>query len=157
VNIRIGQSVDIHRVSEDPARPLVLGGVTFEGPGLVGHSDADVVAHVVIDSLLSAAGLDDIGQTFPDTDPEFAGADSMVLLARTVVMVRAAGWAPVNVDCTVVADSPKLAPRRSEMEQLLSDVVGAPVRVKGRRTEGLGSLGSGEAVVCIGVALLSAT
>jgi len=157
MNIRIGQSVDIHRVSADPNRRLVLGGVEFDGPGLVGHSDADVVAHVVIDSLLSAAGLPDIGQTFPDTNPEFAGADSMRLLARAIDMVREAGWSPVNVDCTVVADSPKIAPRRSEMEQRLSEVVGAPVAVKGRRTEGLGSLGHGEAIVCLGVALLAAT
>lgn len=157
MNIRIGQSIDIHRVSDDPARPLVLGGVTFDGPGLIGHSDADVVAHAVIDALLSAAGLGDIGENFPDTDPALRDADSMVLLGRAVELVGSAGWSPVNVDCTIVADYPKIAPRRADMERRLSDAVGAPVTVKGRRTEGVGSLGNGDAVVCLAVALISAS
>jgi 2-C-methyl-D-erythritol 2,4-cyclodiphosphate synthase len=129
--------------------------VTFEGaPGLAGHSDADAVAHAVIDALLGAAGLGDIGQHFPDTDPALAGADSLDLLRRAVGDVRAAGWAPGNVDCTVVLEAPKLAPRRAEMEQRLSDAVGAPVTVKGKRAEGLGALGRQEGIACFAVALV---
>lgn len=154
MSIRIGQGVDIHRVSDDPSRAMVLGGVRFDGPGLVGHSDADAVAHAVTDALLAAAGLGDIGQQFPDTDPSLEGADSMGLLERAVAMLHDAGWAAVNVDCTVVADAPKIAPCRDEMQAGLTRVVGAPVTVKGRRTEGVGSLGAGEAVVALAVALV---
>lgn len=155
-DIRVGQGFDIHPMSDDPARPLVLGGVVFEGvAGLAGHSDADVVAHAVIDALLGAAGLGDIGQHFPDTDPTLAGADSLGLLARAVAAVRSAGWVPSNVDCTVVLDTPKLAPRRAELEAGLAEVVGAPVTVKGKRPEGLGALGRGEGVACFAVALLT--
>ena len=154
--LRVGQGFDIHPMSDDPARPLVLGGVVFEGAtGLAGHSDADVVAHAVIDALLGAAGLGDIGQHFPDTDPALAGADSLGLLGRAVADVRSAGWVPANVDCTVVLDAPKLAPRRAEVEEGLSKVVGAPVTVKGKRPEGLGALGRGEGVACFAVALLT--
>ncbi len=155
MKLRIGHGYDIHQVSKDPSRRLVLGGVHFEGhPGLVGHSDADVVAHSVIDALLGAAGLGDIGQQFPDTDDRFAGADSLVLLEHAVALMSEAGYCAVNVDCTVVADTPKLAPRRSEMAERLGDVVGAPVTVKGRTTEGVGALGRGEAIVCMAVALI---
>lgn len=154
MSIRIGQGVDVHPISDDPNRPMVLGGVVFDGPGLVGHSDADVIAHSVADALLSAAGLGDIGQQFPDTDAEFEGADSIVLLARATDLVREQGWNAVNVDCTVIADSPKIAPRKEEMQRRMSEVVGAPVTVKGRRTEGVGSLGRGDAIVCFAVALV---
>jgi 2-C-methyl-D-erythritol 2,4-cyclodiphosphate synthase len=151
----VGQGFDVHPFSDDPARPLVLGGVTFEGErGLAGHSDADVVAHAVTDALLGAAGLGDIGQHFPDDDPALAGADSLDLLRRAVADVRGAGWAPGNVDCTVVLDAPKLAPRRAELERALTDAVGAPVTVKGKRTEGLGALGRGEGIACFAVALV---
>jgi 2-C-methyl-D-erythritol 2,4-cyclodiphosphate synthase len=156
VPVRVGQGVDVHPFSDDPDRPLVLGGVTFEGErGLAGHSDADVVAHAVTDALLGAAGLGDIGQHFPDTDPALADADSVDLLRRAVADVRAAGWQPENVDCTVVTESPKLAPRRAEMEACLSAAVGAPVSVKGKRAEGLGALGRGEGIACTAVALVS--
>lgn len=154
-NIRVGHGYDIHPFSHDNSRLLVLGGVVFDGPGLSGHSDADAVAHAVIDAVLGAVGLGDIGELFPDTDPALAGADSMVLLAEAVSQVRAAGWAVVNVDCTVVTEHPKLAPKRTEMESRLSDVVGAPVTVKGKRAEGLGSLGRREGVACMAVALVS--
>ena len=157
MQVRIGQGIDLHPFSDDPDRPLVLGGVTFPGePGLAGHSDADVVAHAVTDALLGAAGLGDIGQHFPDTDPALAGADSLELLRRAVADVRAAGWAPGNVDCTVVLDRPKLAPRRAELQAQLSDAVGAPVSVKGKRSEGIGALGRGEGIVCLAVALVHA-
>jgi 2-C-methyl-D-erythritol 2,4-cyclodiphosphate synthase len=154
--IRVGQGFDVHPFSDDPARPLVLGGVTFpEGPGLAGHSDADVVAHAVTDALLGAAGLGDIGQHFPDTDLAWEGADSIGLLLRAVADVRAAGWQPQNVDCTVVLETPRLAPHRAAMCDRLSAAVGAPVTVKGKRAEGLGALGRAEGVACLAVALVT--
>jgi len=148
---------DVHRFSDDPSRPLVLGGVLFEGErGLEGHSDADAVAHACTDALLGAAGLGDIGSWFPDTDDRYAGADSLELLRQVVEAVRAEGWVPANIDCSVVCEAPKLAPRRDEMQKRLSAVVGAPVTVKGRRAESLGALGRGEGIACWAVALLEA-
>ena len=156
LTVRVGQGFDIHPFSDDPDRPLVLGGARIDGePGLVGHSDADVIAHAVTDALLGAAGLGDIGQHFPDTDPALAGADSLVLLRRAVEAVRAAGWEPGNVDCTVVLEAPKLAPHREEIERRLADAVGAPVTVKGKRAEGLGALGRREGIACFAVAIVS--
>ncbi len=156
IPFRVGQSFDVHAVSEDPARTLVLGGVAFpDAPGLVGHSDADVVAHACIDALLGAAGLGDIGQMFPDTDPALAGADSIELLRRAAEAVRAAGWRPGNIDCSVVLDRPKIAPVKDQMESNLSDAAGAPVTVTGRRPEGVGALGRGEGVVAWAVALVA--
>jgi 2-C-methyl-D-erythritol 2,4-cyclodiphosphate synthase len=148
-DIRVGQGFDIHRFSDDPSRRLVLGGVTFEGArGLHGHSDADAIAHAVTDALLGAAGLGDIGEHFPDTDPQWKGADSLQLLRHAATLVRDAGWRVGNVDCSVVCEQPKLAPHRAEMQQRLSDAAGAPVTVKGRRAEGLGALGRGEGIAC---------
>ena len=153
--VRVGQGVDVHAFSDDAERPLVLGGVRFDGErGLAGHSDADVVAHAVTDALLAGAGLGDIGQRFPDDDPALEGADSVELLQRAVAEVRAAGWTAANVDCTVIAETPRLAPRKTDMEANLSGAVGAPVTVKGKRAEGLGALGRAEGIVCIAVALL---
>lgn len=154
--IRVGQGFDVHPFSDDPQRSLVLGGVPFPGArGLAGHSDADAVAHAVTDALLGAAGLGDIGQHFPDTDPAFAGADSIEMLCRAVTDLRAAGWEPQNVDCTVVLEAPKLAPQRDAMQERLSTAVGAPVTVKGKRAEGLGALGRAEGVACFAVALVA--
>jgi 2-C-methyl-D-erythritol 2,4-cyclodiphosphate synthase len=156
IPFRVGQSFDVHAFSDDPDRSLVLGGVRFDdAPGLAGHSDADVVAHACTDALLGAAGLGDIGQMFPDTDPELAGADSVDLLRRAADAVRAAGWRPGNIDCSVVLDRPKLAPVKAEMEANLSIAAGAPVTVTGRRSEGLGALGRGEGVVAWAVALVA--
>lgn len=156
VPFRVGHSVDIHARSVDPERVLVLGGVPFEGePGLEGHSDADVLAHVCIDALLGAAGLGDIGEMFSDTDPELAGADSVALLRRAADAVRAAGWRPGNIDCSIVLDHPRLAPVKAEMEQNLAEAVGAPVTVTGRRSEGVGAFGRGEGVVAWAVALVA--
>ena len=153
--MRVGQGYDVHRFSDDPSRPLVLGGVVFEDePGLEGHSDADAVAHAVADALLGAAGLGDIGSWFPDDDPAGAGADSMALLASIVAGVRAEGWDVANVDCTIVCEAPKLAPRRAELQERLSAVVGAPVTVKGKRAEALGALGRREGIACLAVSLL---
>lgn len=152
---RVGQGFDVHRFSDDPARRLVLGGVEFVGePGLVGHSDADAVAHAVADALLGAGGLDDIGQQFPDTDPRWTGADSVELLRHVVALLAAEGWAVGNVDCSVICERPKLAPHRAEMQRRLAAVVGAPVTVKGRRAEGLGAIGRVEGVACFAVALI---
>jgi 2-C-methyl-D-erythritol 2,4-cyclodiphosphate synthase len=153
--MRIGNGFDIHRFSQDPTRPLVLGGVLIAGEiGLEGHSDADVIAHAVAESLLGAAGLDDIGTHFPDTDERWRGADSMALLAECVRLVRAAGWSPVNVDCSVIAERPKLSPHKAEMQVLLSAVVGAPVTIKGRRAEQIGGLGRAEGIACLASALV---
>ena len=155
-DVRVGQGFDVHRFSDDPARSLVLGGVVFHGsPGLHGHSDADVVAHAVADALLGAAGLGDIGEQFPDTDPQLKGVDSLVLLAQAGTLVRADGWTVGNVDCSVVCDSPKLAPHRAEMQARLSQACGAPVTVKGRRPEGLGALGRQEGIACWAVAVMT--
>jgi 2-C-methyl-D-erythritol 2,4-cyclodiphosphate synthase len=152
---RVGLGFDVHPFSDEPGRALVLGGVVFDGAqGLAGHSDADVIAHACAEALLGACGLGDLGSWFPDTDPVYAGADSMGLLARVVEATRAAGWAPANIDCSVVCEAPKLAARRDEMQQRLTAVVGAPVTVKGRRAEGLGALGRGEGIACWAVALV---
>ena len=153
--IRVGQGFDIHPFSDDPGRRLVLGGVVFDGQGLTGHSDADVVAHAVTDALLGAAGLGEIGQRYPDTDPAHAGADSMGLLADSVAAVWADGWEVANVDCTVVLEAPRLASRRTEMQEALAVVVGAVVTVKGKRAEGLGAIGRKEGVACFAVVLLT--
>lgn len=155
MTIRVGMGFDVHPFSDDPARPCVLGGVRVDGArGLEGHSDADVIAHAVTEALLGAAGLGDIGEQFPDTDESLAGADSIGLLATAVRMVTAAGWVPINVDCSVVLETPKLAPVRDEMRARLSAAVGAPVTVKARRAEGLGALGRREGVACWAVALV---
>jgi 2-C-methyl-D-erythritol 2,4-cyclodiphosphate synthase len=152
---RVGQGFDIHRFSDDPSRRLVLGGVHFEGTrGLVGHSDADVIAHAAADALLGAAGLGDIGQHFPDTDPRWAGVDSLLLLAEVARLVRAEGWSIGNVDCSVVCEEPKLAPHRDEMQRRLSQAADAPITVKGRRAEGLGALGRREGIACWSVAII---
>jgi len=156
LEFRVGQGFDIHRFSDDPARALVLGGVVFDGErGLDGHSDADAVAHACADALLGAAGLGDIGQHFPDTDSRWKGANSLELLAEVVRLVRAERWIIGNIDCSVVCEVPKLAPRRDDMQIALSSVVGASVTVKGRRAEGLGALGRREGIACWAVAVLS--
>jgi 2-C-methyl-D-erythritol 2,4-cyclodiphosphate synthase len=156
--MRVGQGFDVHRFTDDPARPLVLGGCAFpDERGLAGHSDADVVAHAVADALLGAAGLGDIGQHFPDTDARWSGADSIELLREVTHMLETAGWTVGNVDCNVVCERPVLAPRRAEMEARLGDATSAPVSVKGRRAEGLGAIGRGEGVACWAVALVART
>lgn len=155
-SIRVGQGFDIHRFADDD-RPLVLAGVTFPGErGLLGHSDADAVAHAVSDALLGAAALGDIGQHFPDTDPRWKGADSMDILREVVSMVRTSGWSVSNVDVNLICERPKIAPFRDTMQANLSGVLAAPVSVKGRRAEGLGSIGRVEGIACIAVALLVA-
>jgi 2-C-methyl-D-erythritol 2,4-cyclodiphosphate synthase len=155
VSVRVGLGFDVHPFSDDPARPLVLGGVRVGGErGLAGHSDADVIAHAVADALLGAAGLGDLGGRFSDTDPQWAGADSLRLLAQVVDDLRAAGCHTVNVDCAVLLEAPRLAPHRDQMQQRMGEVVGADVTVKAKRPEGLGALGRAEGVACWAVALV---
>jgi 2-C-methyl-D-erythritol 2,4-cyclodiphosphate synthase len=156
----VGHGFDVHAFAGDGAgdgdRVLVLGGVPFPGErGLAGHSDADVVAHAVTDALLGAAGLGDIGQHFPDTDPAFAGANSIDLLRRAVAAVAGEGWVPQNIDCTVVLERPRLAPQREAIVARLTEAVGAPVSVKASRAEGLGALGRAEGIACFAVALVA--
>lgn len=156
--IRVGQGFDVHPFATRTDRPLVLGGVTFPGEtGLAGHSDGDAIAHAITDALLGAAGLGDIGERFPDTDPTLEGADSLELLGRAVEDVTAEGWQVSNVDCTVVLERPKLAPQRDAMQSRLEKVVEAPVTIKGKRAEGLGALGRREGVACYAIALLTRT
>jgi len=153
--VRIGQGIDIHRFSDDPDRPLVLGGVVIEGArGLGGHSDADAVCHALADAVLGAVGLGDLGRHFPDTDPVWEDADSTGLLAQVVALAAEQGYAALNADCTVVADTPRLAPYTDAMTARLSEVLGAPVSVKATRAEGLGALGRAEGIACLAIVLM---
>ena len=152
---RVGQGFDIHRFSDSPERRLILGGCEFEGvPGLEGHSDADAIAHACADALLGAAGLGDIGVHFPDTDLRWKDSDSIRLLRYVATMLADEGWRVSNIDCAVVCERPKLAPKRQEMERNLSAAASGPVSVKGNRAEQLGALGRGEGVACFASALI---
>lgn len=157
IDIRVGQGFDIHKFADAPidGRMLILGGVSFPGePVLVGHSDADVIAHAAADALLGAAGLGDIGQHYPDTDPAWKGADSLAILRDVASKVTAVGWRIGNIDCSVVCEAPKIAPVRDEMMRLLTAAAGAPVTVKGRRAEGLGAIGRREGIACFASAVI---
>jgi len=153
---RIGLGFDVHRLVE--GRPCVLGGVELPHPtGPAGHSDGDAVLHAVADALLGAAGLDDLGSLFPDTDAEWAGADSRALLREVVARVRAAGWRPHNVDVVVATEGPRIAPHRAAIRASLAELLGldaAAVNVKGKTLEGLGALAGGAGVAVQAVALL---
>lgn len=135
----------------------MLGGVPITGDGaqgLAGHSDADALAHAVADAVLGAAGLGDLGRHAPDTDPRWRDADSMDILAHVLALSAGAGWAPVNADCTVVAERPHLAPFLGAMGHRLSAALGAPVNVKATRAEGMGAIGRAEGIACLAVVLL---
>jgi 2-C-methyl-D-erythritol 2,4-cyclodiphosphate synthase len=154
-DLRVGSGFDVHAFSADPARTLVLGGVTIgEARGLHGHSDADVIAHACAEALLGSVGRGDLGTWFPDTDPAHAGADSIELLRTVADELRRDGWSAINIDCSVICEQPRLAPYRDAMQSRLSDAVGAPVTVKGRRAEGMGALGRREGIACFAVALV---
>jgi len=153
--MRVGLGFDVHAFGGDG--PLVLGGVTVDGPGLVGHSDADVLAHAVADALLGPTGLPDLGTLFPASDPAYAGASSMALLADVVSRVHDARWSVANVDVVVAAERPVLAPHVEQMATNLGDCVGAPVAVKPKRGEGVGAIGRGEGIAAWAVALLQST
>ena len=154
--MRIGHGYDVHRLVAD--RPLILGGVDIPWErGLLGHSDADVLTHAVMDALLGAAGLWDIGHAFPDDDPAYAGADSLVLLDRVMEMLRSRGYRVGNVDATVLAQRPKLAPYIPQMRANLAARMGVDpdqVNVKATTEEGLGFTGAGEGMAAHAVALL---
>jgi 2-C-methyl-D-erythritol 2,4-cyclodiphosphate synthase len=157
MSVRTGLGYDCHQFVA--GRPLVIGGVTIPGAerGLLGHSDADVLTHAVIDALLGAAGLADIGTHFPDTDPRYAGADSLELARAAVALVRAAGWTIVNVDATVVLEAPKLAPYKDQMRALLAAALGVSVdavNVKATRGEGMGFIGRGEGAATLAIATI---
>jgi 2-C-methyl-D-erythritol 2,4-cyclodiphosphate synthase len=148
--MRVGTGYDSHRF--EPGRRLVLGGVEIEHElGLAGHSDADVLTHAVIDALLGAAGLGDLGGHFPDDDERWRDADSLDLLR--VVLGEVPGYV-VNVDATLVCETPRLAGYRGEMERNLSAALGAPASVKATTNEGLGWIGRGEGIACFAVALI---
>jgi 2-C-methyl-D-erythritol 2,4-cyclodiphosphate synthase len=157
LTMRIGEGWDTHALV--PGRPLVLGGVTIaHSHGLLGHSDADALAHAITDALLGAAGLGDIGRHFPDTDAQFAGADSLALLAEAARRVRAAGWQIANVDSTVVAQAPKMAPHIPLMRERLATALGVAadqVNVKAKTAEKLGPVGRGESIEARAVVLLT--
>jgi len=144
----VGIGYDSHRFAE--GRPLILGGIEIpHTKGLTGHSDADVLTHAVIDALLGASGLEDIGALFPDTDPAWKGADSIELLRTVVGMVRG----PIeNIDVTVICEEPKLGPHRAEIVRSIGDVTSARVNVKATTNEGMGWIGRGEGIACMAVA-----
>ena len=154
--MRIGQGYDVHRLVE--GRALILGGVNIPWEkGLLGHSDADVLTHALMDALLGAAALGDIGKLFPDSDPAYAGADSLELLRSVTALLEKNGYGIVNVDVTVVAQRPKLAPYREEMRRRLAEAMGLErgrVSVKATPEEGLGFTGSGQGISAMAVALL---
>jgi 2-C-methyl-D-erythritol 2,4-cyclodiphosphate synthase len=153
---RIGHGYDIHRTAA--GRPLVLGGVRFAADfGLEGHSDADCLTHAICDALLGAAGLPDIGHFFPNGDPAWKDADSQVLLRQVIAELKRHGWAPVNLDATVVAERPQLAPRLAEMKDVLAASTGltpAAIGLKATTNEGIDEIGRGHAIAAHAVALI---
>lgn len=156
---RTGIGYDIHRFAEAPERQLWLGGVLFEdeGPGLEGHSDADVVLHAVVDALLGAAGLGDIGERFPDTDPQWKDSPSAAFLKDSARLVQKAGWEIVNIDVSVLAERPRIMPRRDEIRRTIAELAGfdtSRVNVKATTNEGLGAIGREEGVAAFAVATL---
>ena len=156
--LRVGEGWDTHALV--PGRRLVLGGVEIPSArGLLGHSDADALLHAITDALIGAAGLGDIGQHFPDTDERFRGADSLALLQEAAARVRAAGWRIANVDSTVVAQAPKLAPHIPAMRERIAQALGlqpGEVNVKAKTAEKLGPVGMGQAIEARAVVLLTA-
>ncbi|MEO7547545.1 MAG: 2-C-methyl-D-erythritol 2,4-cyclodiphosphate synthase [Ramlibacter sp.] len=156
MRLRIGEGWDVHALV--PGRKLILGGIQIPyGLGLLGHSDADVLLHAITDALLGAAGLGDIGRHFPDTDPAFHGADSCALLGEAVRRVGAAGWTIGNIDSTVMAQAPKLAPHIGAMRERIAQVLGVEagqVNVKAKTAEKLGPVGQGLCIEARAVALL---
>ena len=156
MSYRIGHGYDIHRLVA--GRPLVLGGVRFDTDyGLDGHSDADCLTHALCAALLGAAGLPDIGHFFPTTDPAYENINSQLLLQRVVAELRQRGWAPVNVDATVIAEKPRIMPRLGEMKLVLANSTGLPVEAVGLKAttnEGVGDLGRSLAIAAHAVALI---
>jgi 2-C-methyl-D-erythritol 2,4-cyclodiphosphate synthase len=154
--MRVGIGHDTHRLVDD--RPLILAGVRIQHVrGLAGHSDADVVLHAVTDALLGAAGLGDIGDAYPDTDPRWKDADSKLFLRETLARLNQHGWRPVNVDVIVFAQEPKLGPLKNRLRRSLAELLGleeSVVNVKAKTGEGVGVIGRGEAIGCQAVVLI---
>jgi len=159
MNIRVGQGFDVHALVSH--RKLIIGGVEIPYHlGLLGHSDADVLLHAITDGILGAAGMGDIGQHFPDTDPNYAGANSRTLLRAAAQKVQAAGWNVVNIDCTIIAQAPKMAPHSAQMAKNIAEDLGIAadqVNVKAKTTEKLGFTGRGEGIAAHSVVLLIKT
>ena len=155
--MRVGMGFDVHRLTTQ--RPLILGGVTIPYKmGLLGHSDADVLIHAVCDALLGAAGLGDIGIHFPDTDPKFKDIDSLLLLKYVGEMLKKDGFSVLNIDATLLAEQPKIAPYRIEMQRNIARAINIDpslAHVKATTTEGLGSIGRGEGIAAMCVALIT--
>jgi len=156
-SIRIGQGWDIHALVT--GRPLILGGITIpHSHGLLGHSDADALLHAITDALLGAAGMGDIGQHFPDNDPQYQGADSRTLLGRVHQTIAAAGWEIGNLDATIIAQAPKLAPHLPRMIESIAEVLKldpSAINLKAKTAEGFGAVGRAEAIEVQAVVLLS--
>jgi 2-C-methyl-D-erythritol 2,4-cyclodiphosphate synthase len=153
--LRVGIGVDAHAFADGV--PLVLGGVEFDSPrGLAGHSDGDVVTHALIDAILGAAGLGDIGSLFPSDASTPAGISSLDLLRDAVARVREAGYAVVNADCVLIGEEPRIADRRAELESKLADIAGAAVSVRATTTDRLGFTGRGDGLASMAVALVRA-
>jgi 2-C-methyl-D-erythritol 2,4-cyclodiphosphate synthase len=156
LNIRIGEGWDVHALVE--GRPLIIGGVSIPfKKGLLGHSDADVLIHALIDALLGAAGMGDIGKHFPDTDPRYKGANSQVMLKAAYALVAKAGWSIVNIDSTIIAQAPKMAPFISQMIECLSaclNISADRINIKAKTAEKLGPVGLGQSIEARAVVLL---
>ena len=153
--MRIGQGVDVHAFSDDPARSLILGGVVIPGePGLAGHSDADVACHAIIDALLGAASLGDLGRHFSSDDPALEGVSSLILLDKTVELLDEHGWVAVSIDVTIVAQRPRLASHLDAMAVVLTERTVTPVSVKATTTDHLGFIGRGEGIAALSCALI---
>lgn len=154
--MRVGMGYDVHKLVED--RPLILGGVKIDyEKGLLGHSDADCLVHAIMDSLLGAAALGDIGKHFPDTDPAYKGADSMKLLAEVARMLDERNYIVGNVDATIIAQRPKMAPHIADMRKNVADVLNIDIdriNIKATTEEGLGFTGEGLGIACQSIALL---
>lgn len=158
MSFRVGQGYDLHRLVE--GRPLILGGVKIDyEKGLLGHSDADALLHAITDALLGAAGLGDIGRHFPDTDPAYKGIYSKILLSEAVALVVKAGWIIANVDATVIAQAPKLAPHMDKIRQSVAQAIGIDlhrVNIKAKTKEGCDAVGQKEAIEVHAIVLLEA-
>jgi 2-C-methyl-D-erythritol 2,4-cyclodiphosphate synthase len=156
MSLRVGTGFDAHAFEDGV--PLVLGGVGFESPrGLAGHSDGDVITHALIDAVLGAAGLGDIGSLFPSDSSTPVGVSSLDLLRDAVARVRAAGFSVSNADCVLIGEEPRISERRAEMVDALSSVVGAPVNVRATTTDGLGFTGRREGLAAQAVALVESS
>lgn len=153
MNVRVGTGFDAHALVDGV--PLVLGGVELVYPrGLAGHSDGDVITHALIDALLGAAGLGDIGSLFPSGEERYKGISSLDLLRDAYAQVREAGWQLINADCVLIGEEPKIALHRAQMRDRLSELLGAEVNVRATTTDGLGFTGRGEGLAATAVALL---